>query len=165
MFVEACELRISIWRRIRHAHAGGYRARNSVGNDSGDRLALTLCLSLSFFSADKLYDFFSAVAEHMNLRVSLEHFGYVIQINVIDGGSRRMTARSEETRIVSSKEIVSMECHNTNGSRRIRQKAVFIFRTTAGALLKSGLKSICPVVTTVIADAGHESRKPAQALA
>ncbi|WP_244916106.1 hypothetical protein [Pseudaminobacter salicylatoxidans] len=101
----------------------------------------------------------------MNLRVSLEHFGYVIQINVIDGGSRRMTARSEETRIVSSKEIVSMECHNTNGSRRIRQKAVFIFRTTAGALLKSGLKSICPVVTTVIADAGHESRKPAQALA
>jgi hypothetical protein len=35
----------------------------------------------------------------------------------------------------------------------------------AGALLTSGLQAIFPAITTVIADAGHESRKLAHALA
>ncbi len=44
----------------------------------------------------------------------------VIQLNVIAGGSKKMTTRPEVTRIVSSKEIVSMVCQSRNGSRKIR---------------------------------------------
>jgi putative transposase len=46
-----------------------------------------------------------------------------------------------------------------------RVEAADISDRRAGALLTSGLKSIYPAITTVIANAGHESRKLAHALA
>jgi len=46
-----------------------------------------------------------------------------------------------------------------------RVEAADISDRRAGALLTSGLKAIFPAITTVIADAGHESRKLAHVLA
>lgn len=46
-----------------------------------------------------------------------------------------------------------------------RVEAADVSDRRAGALLTSGLKVIFPAITTVIADAGHESKKLARALA
>lgn len=46
-----------------------------------------------------------------------------------------------------------------------RVEAAGVSDRRAGALLTSGLKAIFPAITTVIADAGHESKKLARALA
>jgi transposase len=46
-----------------------------------------------------------------------------------------------------------------------RVEAADVSDRRAGALLTSGLQAIFPAITTVIADAGHESRKLAHALA
>src|SRR5690606_29030614 len=46
-----------------------------------------------------------------------------------------------------------------------RVEAADISDRRAGALLTGGLKAIFPAITTVIADAGHESKKLTRALA